>query len=31
MKVKGTLRQIASAINSVKGNGVVIEQGASVK
>lgn len=31
MKVKGTLRQIASAINSINGNGVVIEQGASVK
>jgi len=30
MKVSGTTRQIASAINSVNGNGVVIEQGASV-
>ena len=30
-KVTGTTKQIASAINSVDGNGVVIEAGAEIK
>ena len=30
-KVKGTPKQIASAINSVNNNGVIIEKGAEIK
>jgi hypothetical protein len=30
-KVTGSAKQIASAINSINGNGVVIEQGAKIE